>query len=313
MTATFSPAFSRLALPALCAAALALLSACGGGGGDGGEEVETRQSVTSVGVGQARYGLPTIIAINGTALDANVSISTPGCTGITRSTEEPFVSDASTGYYLCTVSAVGEHTINVNAGETPLAISSFTVPLPQVTMEVSDGASLEGTVVVTLEAQKTPITVNNFLSYVNKGFYDGTIFHRTVPGFVIQGGGFTSIAPGQQPPAKLTDDPIALEVKGLSNVQGTIAMARTNDVNSATSQFYFNLVDNTSLDPSSKSAGYAVFGHISEGFGFITQVAALAAATDGSGKKVNCMDGMSNFSECVLTPNLVITSATQTR
>lgn len=141
---------------------------------------------------------------------------------------------------------------------------------PQVTMETN-----LGTIVIELDEQAAPITVGNFLAYVDAGFYDGTdgagatIFHRVVAGFVIQGGGFTE-ALDQKP----TMAPIVNESgNGLSNVRGTIAMARTNDPDSATAQFYFNLVDNTPLDD---PPGYAVFGQIVEGLEVMDAIGAVA-------------------------------------
>ena len=107
------------------------------------------------------------------------------------------------------------------------------------------------------------ITVNNFLTYVSQGFYKGTLFHRVIPGFVIQAGGYSSGMIKKTGQAA----PIALETnRGLSNLRGTVAMARTNIANSATSEFYVNLVNNTSLDFINVSnPGYAVFGTLIQG------------------------------------------------
>ncbi len=116
-----------------------------------------------------------------------------------------------------------------------------------------------GTMVVELWPDKAPKTVENFLRYAREGFYDGTIFHRVVPGFVIQGGGYT-----KDRKEKPTHDPIPLEANA-SNRRYTIAMARTNDPNSATSQFYINLIDNLALDAGRRSPGYAVFGRVVKG------------------------------------------------
>lgn len=140
-----------------------------------------------------------------------------------------------------------------------------------------------GTIVIELDPETAPVTTENFLSYVDNGFYDGTdgsggtIFHRVVEGFVVQGGGFT--ADGTQ---KSTMDPIPLESdNGLSNVRGTIAMARTNDPDSATSQFYFNLVDNTFLDYTSASEpGYAVFGRITDGLDVMDAIGDVSTSND---------------------------------
>ncbi len=134
-----------------------------------------------------------------------------------------------------------------------------------------------GTIVIDLDTEAAPATTDNFLSYVEAGFYDGTdgagatIFHRVIDGFVVQGGGFT--AEGAQ---KSTRAAIALESdNGRSNVRGTIAMARTNVPDSATSQFYFNLVDNSFLDYTDASnPGYAVFGTITEGLDVMDAIAA---------------------------------------
>ena len=138
----------------------------------------------------------------------------------------------------------------------------------------------EGTIEITLDPKNAPITTANFLSYVDKKFYDGTVFHRVVRGFVAQGGGMT--ADGTQKP---TDAPIKNEAaNGLHNVRGTISMARTNDPNSATSQFFLNFVDNSTgkLDPGGFSPeGYAVFGKITKGLDVLDKLEALAGPGDG--------------------------------
>jgi len=138
----------------------------------------------------------------------------------------------------------------------------------------------EGTIEITLDPKNAPITTKNFLAYVDKKFYDGTIFHRVVKGFVAQGGGMT--ADGTQ---KQTDAPIQNEAtNGLHNTRGTISMARTNDPNSATSQFFLNFVDNSTgkLDPGGFSPeGYAVFGKITKGMDVLDKLEALAGPGDG--------------------------------
>ncbi len=129
-----------------------------------------------------------------------------------------------------------------------------------------------GNIVLELNPAAAPITVENFLQYVDEGFYTNTLFHRVVPGFVVQGGGFL---PGLTP--KDTRDPIALEAdNGLQNDQATVGMARTNAPNSATSQFYINLVDNDSLNADTQPPGFAVFGRVVEGFDIVTRIAAVA-------------------------------------
>ena len=127
---------------------------------------------------------------------------------------------------------------------------------PRVALETN-----HGTIVLELNPEKAPITVANFLQYVEAGWYDGTIFHRVIDGFMIQGGGFTA-----DMQKKITRAEIENESKnGLSNERGTISMARTGDPHSATAQFFINLVDNEGLDADGGSWGYAVFGKVVEG------------------------------------------------
>ena len=129
-----------------------------------------------------------------------------------------------------------------------------------------------GTFEVELFEKEAPISAENFLSYVDDGFFDGVIFHRVIPGFMIQGGGFE---PGMK--QKKVKAPIKNEANnGVKNGRGTLSMARTNDINSATSQFFVNLKDNDFLDHkpgSSSTYGYAVFGKVTEGMDVIDKIA----------------------------------------
>ena len=138
---------------------------------------------------------------------------------------------------------------------------------PKVLLETN-----HGDITVELNQQKAPITVKNFISYVEKKFYDNTIFHRIIDDFMIQGGGFSN---DEMPAQKKPDAPIKNEGKksGLSNIRGSIAMARTNDPHSATSQFFINVVDNKNLDPGGFSAdGYAVFGKVIKGMDVVDKI-----------------------------------------
>jgi peptidyl-prolyl cis-trans isomerase A (cyclophilin A) len=120
--------------------------------------------------------------------------------------------------------------------------------------------------------KEAPLSVANFKSYIEDGFFDGTVFHRIVPGFVIQGGGFT-----EDMTQKKTKAPVKNEAdNGLKNKRGTLSMARTNDINSATSQFFVNLKDNDFLDNSRGNFGYAVFAKVTEGMDVIDKIAAVA-------------------------------------
>ena len=128
-----------------------------------------------------------------------------------------------------------------------------------------------GTITIELNEEKSPKTVENFLKYVNDGFYDGLIFHRVIDGFMIQGGGFN---PGMKE-KQVTYPPIDNEARKswLENKRGTIAMARTNDPNSATSQFFINVADNTFLNPGDQDFyGYAVFGKVISGMDVVDAI-----------------------------------------
>lgn len=125
-----------------------------------------------------------------------------------------------------------------------------------------------GDIVIELDPQKAPISVTNFLNYVDSGFYNGTIFHRVIADFMIQGGGYTT-----DMTQKSTLSPIQNEAaNGLTNTRGTIAMARTNDINSATSQFFINLKDNDTLNHSESNYGYAVFGRVIQGMDVVDRI-----------------------------------------
>lgn len=139
----------------------------------------------------------------------------------------------------------------------------------------------EGNITLELYPDKAPVSVKNFLSYVNEGAYNGTIFHRVISGFMVQGGGFT---PDWD--KRPTHSPIINEAdNGLKNRRGTLAMARTNHVDSATSQFFINLTDNAFLDHSKKGFGYAVFGEVSEGMNVVQAIAKVR-----TGRKVGRND-----------------------
>lgn len=163
-----------------------------------------------------------------------------------------------------------------------LVLSVFSLPL-MAEVKASHYIKVEtnhGSFILALYADKAPKTVENFLKYMDSGFYNNTIFHRIIPGFVVQGGGFT-----KDFKRKSTRPPIYNEAKnGLSNRRGTIAMARTLDPHSATSQFYINLADNKNLDHRSEAPaewGYAVFGEIISGMDVIDKIAQLTTGPGG--------------------------------
>jgi peptidyl-prolyl cis-trans isomerase A (cyclophilin A)/peptidyl-prolyl cis-trans isomerase B (cyclophilin B) len=135
----------------------------------------------------------------------------------------------------------------------------------------------KGTFTVQLFDKQAPITVENILRYVDEGFFDGTIFHRVIAGFMIQGGGLTADMKN-----KRGHEPIKNEAtNGLKNKRGTLSMARTNDVNSATSQFFINVADNDFLDHKPGNFGYAVFGRIDSGMDVVDAIAAVKTGNKG--------------------------------
>ncbi len=138
-----------------------------------------------------------------------------------------------------------------------------------------------GPFTIELFPKEAPVSVENFLRYVDEGFFDGTLFHRIVPGFVIQGGGLTADFSN-----KKTHAPIANEAKnGLKNGRGWLSMARTSDINSATSQFFVNLKDNEFLDHGPRDFGYAVFGRVTEGMETVDKIAKV-----GTGRRKGHQD-----------------------
>ena len=151
---------------------------------------------------------------------------------------------------------------------------------PVVILETS-----KGNITIELWKDKAPFTVDNFLRYVDAGFFDGLIFHRVIPNFMIQGGGFTPDMVQKSP-----FEPITNEAKAdVPNNRGTIAMARTNVVDSATSQFFINLVDNSFLNhraPTPEAFGYAVFGEVIDGMEAVDAIAAVATGNRGGHQNV---------------------------
>jgi cyclophilin family peptidyl-prolyl cis-trans isomerase len=152
-------------------------------------------------------------------------------------------------------------------GSILISVANFYMPV-QTMKETIVMETTSGNIEIELDLDNAPITANNFMRYVNEGFYDGLVFHRVIPGFMVQGGGF--YPDGTQ---KQTHSPIQLESNnGLKNERGTIAMARTSEPDSATSQFFINVVDNNFLNYQSGSPGYAVFGKVVSGMNVIDEI-----------------------------------------
>ena len=142
-----------------------------------------------------------------------------------------------------------------------------------------------GTITLELNDEKAPVTVKNFLDYVQSGHYENTIFHRVIDGFMIQGGGFTKAMDQKETRAPIKNE----AANGLSNKRGTIAMARTMVVDSATSPFFINLVDNAFLDyrgPDPRTFGYAVFGQVTDGMDVVDKIAKVKTGFAGPHQNV---------------------------
>jgi peptidyl-prolyl cis-trans isomerase A (cyclophilin A) len=253
------------ALPA--GAVLAVLTACGGGGGGSTPAPAANKAPTAVAKlsGEAVLYGTTVFDTTGTA-DSDGTIASRTWTygdGQTGTVDNHVY--AATGNYTATLTvadnqaATASTTVAVTvakcsaAGTHAASLSPFTTLCVQTSL---------GEMVFELFAAQSPVTVANFLKYADDGFYTGTLFHRVIPGFVVQGGGYTAGMVAKAP----TYAPIVLESNnGLSNRQYTLAMARTTVANSATSQFYVNLVDNLHLDYNASVSGpngYAVFGQV---------------------------------------------------
>ena len=236
---------------------LCLVAACGGSTG-------FSPVITGVKVQSIRYGHTATILIGGKYLVSSLEVDTAGACS------SPSFASASTTELLvlnCNALVVGDFNLTLKSAQGEVLHSAIiNVPKPQVLLLTS-----LGNITLELSPEVVPLTVNNFLTYVNKSFYSNTLFHRVIPGFVVQGGGYTTgliKKSGQLAPIALESN------KGLLNTRGTVAMARTNLFNSATSEFFVNLVDNTFLDyRNAASPGYAVFGRVIEGMDVVDLIA----------------------------------------
>lgn len=269
-------------LPAALIVLTALLTGCGGG------SAEDNQQITQVQAKTLRYGQQAVIQVAGQYLRADMTAETGLCKNPVFNTAQ---SVPGLAVLNCSVTTTGVQAITITGsnGQT-LYKGSLTVPQPRVAVVTSMGS-----VVLELNPAAAPVTVGNFLSYANSGYYKNTLFHRVIAGFVAQGGGYT--AGLVKKPGQLA--PIALESnKGLLNSRSSLAMARTSAPNSATSEFFINLVDNPTLDYESEAKpGYAVFGKVVQGMDIVDAIAAVPTAA---------VDGLANVPVTDVTINLVL-------
>ena len=295
--------------------ASALLSACGGGGGSSGTSGLIPATVTSATAASGKYSQSMLVTVQGSNLDQGLTVTSGGCKGMALSSTSPYISSATTAYFNCTISGVGAQTLSVARSSDGVALASatYTVEVPQVTLSMSNGAGVNGNIVITLEAAKAPITTDNFLAYIKSGFSVNTAYHRLLAGFVAQGGGYAGPLTTATSASSLKPTLPAITLEdgaGLLNLKYTLAMARTSPANggaydSATSQFFINLVNNAFLnkgDPANQDGGrgYAVFGTVTTGTAVVD---AMAVAP--------CVSAL--VSTCLPIPNITITAASQTR
>ena len=259
--------------------------------GCGGSSPAPDLVVSDIAVNQLKYGQLSQFTLTGNFSDNEINVSTKNCKGLALAAGGTTTTKSVT----CTIGAVGTGAVSLEAklaDGTVLKSVSFDVPNPQVSMQTSLGA-----VVLELNPTAAPLSTDNFLQYVNSKFYDNTLIHRVVTtGIFVAQGGWLTPTPAVQPGQKAA---IALEVnKGLSNLKGTIAMARSADLNSATSQYFFNLADNVALDTS--NGGYSVFGKVVSGAEVLDTMANVKTTT---------AFGLADFP----ASNVIVLSATQTK
>jgi cyclophilin family peptidyl-prolyl cis-trans isomerase len=240
----------------------ACLAACAGSG-ESTDPIVDRISIENI-----KYGQTARFVIQGRHLDQAFSVSLSKCAGLSVAEGGSATSKTIT----CTVNGTGEATVFASFQDQQIYSANFSVPEPQVLMRTSLGDLL-----IQLNPTAAPITVRNFLNYVNDQFYNNTQFHRIEKGFVAQAG-WLDLTPSIKNPTRAA---IALESNnGLSNVKGSIAMARTNEANSATTQFYFNLADNFGLDyAQGVRDGYAVFGKVIQGISVLDAIGQAPVAS----------------------------------
>ncbi len=244
------------------------MAACGGGN----EGV----LVSTMSASSAAFSKTMTVTVLGSGLDRGLQVRVDsGCVDVV----ELEGGDSLTRRFTCKVVDVGPMTIRAqNASSLDVARLQVNVPEPEVVMVIQGVDATAVPITLRLDPKRMPKTAINFLEYVNAGFYRSTLFHRVIESFVVQGGGYTS-GPRVKAP---TQAPIALEVNTqLSNLRGTIAMARTGDPNSATSQFFINVNDNPSLDyQGPDQPGYAVFGVVVEGMDLIDRLSRVPVRVD---------------------------------
>jgi cyclophilin family peptidyl-prolyl cis-trans isomerase len=294
----------RLAI--LAWTSLILLAGCGGGADNTLDLAGDNVSVSGASTDVLMYRKLATVTLTGQNLDRGITphdrgitLQSSGCGNI----KELAGGTSTTRRFTCTPVTVGELNFVATrvADGAALLVVNGAVPMPQVALRTtihSASGPTSGDIVVELDPVRAPVSVDNFLQYVNDGAYNNTIFHRVIENFVIQGGGFTP-----ELTAIATRAPITLEApNGLSNTVGTIAMARSTERDSATSQFFINVADNAwQIDAATGRDGYAVFGKVVAGMALVNQIQA-----------VQTLASYQNFTD-IPYYFVVVNSATQTK
>lgn len=252
-----------LMLSGLLALAAVGLAGCGGG--------DSNAAVSTLSASNARYSRTVTLTINGRNLRNGLQVEMEGgCVNLT-----PVANGTDdTQQYTCDVVAVGEHRVRVTAlnGEF-LARLAFQVPQPEVSVTTSLGV-----ITVKLDAEKAPVTVRNFLNYVNAGYYRSMLVHRAIPGRGLIAGGYTTglVAKAATAPAIVSES-----ANGLKNLRGTLGMVRGATADTATTQWYVNTADNADLDyVDPAQPGYAVFGSVIDGLPVADAITAVPTKSD---------------------------------
>lgn len=263
---------NRCRLAAL-AVTLVALAGCGGGGGDG-------PAVQNLSASNVRYANNMVVSVSGRSLDQGIELTVDGpCSSVTVLGA---ISE-SAAQFSCLVTGPGLLIPRVRqaGGGKELASVQLSVPTPQVTMTVTDGKQT-GTIVVELDPVAAPRTAAQFMLYALDGFYKDMIFHRVQPSTAILGGGYVAGQNNAVSGKATTRNPIPLEVTGLKNLRGTLAMYREGGPDTANSMFFINTVDNPRFDRGSAETpeGYAVFGRVVKGLDIVDIIAAVPVRWD---------------------------------
>ena len=292
-------------------ASVVLLNGCGGDSGTaldtsepvvGSGAVNTgagKPEVNSVTLDRVSYRQPVMITIVGTDLDSGITVSA-NCGTLERSVTAPFVSSATTAYYQCTPGFIGQGWLGIvrDSDSVTLYTSTYDMPPPEVTLEVSNGAGVSGNIVIQLRPDRKPGTVNNFLSYVKSGYYVGTILDYVFLGFNIQGGGYLPFVPPSSPVRKLPNNTIGDENDRWNQLEST-----TWTVSTASEYFSRDVSSMFTINLSTFPTGVTPFGKVTSGQDVLMAVTQAPCMTIPHRPAPACLP----------VPNVVVIAVAQTK